>query len=134
MGRLTPHAPINRGSMLRYGLHSSQQTRPFMQDLSKYSITQLRALEVQVIDELKTRHFLSISKAREQILHIAQSAGLSEKDLRAIKAPKTSKQSSVVVKYRNPADPTQQWSGRGRQPAWIKAWIASGKNIEEAKA
>lgn len=105
-----------------------------MQDLSKYSITQLRALEVQVIDELKTRHFLSISKAREQILHIAQSAGLSEKDLRAIKAPKTSKQSTVSVKYRNPSDPTQQWSGRGRHPAWVKAWIASGKNIEEAKA
>jgi DNA-binding protein H-NS len=105
-----------------------------MQDLSKYSITQLRALEIQVIDELKTRHFLSISKAREQILHIAQSAGLSEKDLRAIKAPKTSKQSTVAVKYRNPADPTKQWSGRGRQPAWVKAWIASGKNIEEAKA
>lgn len=105
-----------------------------MQDLSKYSITQLRALEVQVIDELKTRHFLSISKAREQILYIAQSAGLSEKDLRAIKAPKMSKQSIVAVKYRNPADPTQQWSGRGRQPAWVKAWIASGKNIEEAKA
>jgi DNA-binding protein H-NS len=105
-----------------------------MQDLSKYSITQLRALEVQVINELKARYFLSISKAREQILHIAQSAGLSEKDLRAIKAPKTSKHSTVAVKYRNPADPTQQWSGLGRQPAWVKAWIASGKNIEEAKA
>jgi DNA-binding protein H-NS len=108
--------------------------KAFMQDLSKYSITQLRALEVQVIDELKTRHFLSISKAREQILHIAQSAGLSEKDLRAIKARKTSKQSTVAVRYRNPTDPTQQWSGRGRQPAWVKAWVESGKNIEEAKA
>jgi len=37
-----------------------------MRDLSKYSLAQLRALEVQVIDELKTKHFLSISKAREQ--------------------------------------------------------------------
>lgn len=105
-----------------------------MQDLSKYSITQLRALEVQVIDELKARHFLSISKAREQVLHIARNAGLSEKDLRAIKAPKVSKQRTVEAKYRNPADPTQQWSGRGRQPAWVKAWIASGKSVEEAKA
>lgn len=88
-----------------------------MQDLSKYSIAQLRALEVQVIDELKTRHFLSVSKAREDILHIARSAGLSEKELRAIKTPKSSRQSTVEVKYRDPANPTQQWSGRGRQPA-----------------
>jgi DNA-binding protein H-NS len=102
--------------------------------LSKYSVNQLRALEVEVIDELRTRHFLSVSKAREQILHIARNAGLSEKDLRAIKAPKKLKPQPVEVKYRNPQDPTQQWTGRGRQPAWIKAWIASGKSVEEAKA
>jgi DNA-binding protein H-NS len=104
-----------------------------MQDLSKYSIAQLRALEVQVIDELKTRHFLSVSKAREQILQIARSAGLSEKDLRTIKEPKTLKPTTIEVKYRNPADPTQQWSGRGRQPAWLKAWIVAGNSIEDAK-
>ena len=105
-----------------------------MLDLSKYSLAQLRALEVQVIDELKTRHFLSISKAREQILHIARSAGISEKQLRATKAPKLPGQGKVQAKYRNPDDPTQQWSGRGRQPAWVKALIASGKSLDDAKA
>jgi DNA-binding protein H-NS len=105
-----------------------------MQDLSKYSIAQLRALEVQVIDELKTRHFLGISQAREQILHIARSAGISVEDLLSTKAPKIRKQSTVKVKYRNPDDPTQQWSGRGRQPAWVKDWIESGKSLEEARA
>ena len=102
-----------------------------MHDLSKYSLAQLRALEVQVIDELKTQHFLSISKAREQILHIARNAGLSEKQLRAIKVVKTPKQSNVQVKYRNPENPDQQWSGRGRQPVWIKTLLASGKSLED---
>lgn len=105
-----------------------------MQDLSKYSISQLRALEVQVIEELKTQHFLSISKAREQILHIARSAGMSERELLAIRAPKTPKKGTVKAKYRNPNDPTQQWSGRGRQPAWVKTWIESGKSLEDTKA
>jgi DNA-binding protein H-NS len=105
-----------------------------MQDLSHYSIAQLRALEVEVIDELKTRHFLSVSKAREQILHIARSAGLSEKDLRSLKAPKNAKESTVQAKYRNPDDASQQWSGRGRQPGWVKAWIAAGKSMDDAKA
>ena len=103
-----------------------------MYDLSKYSLAQLRALEVQVIDELKTQHFLSISKAREQILHIARNAGLSEKQLRAIKVAKKPKQGDAQVKYRNPEDPKQQWSGRGRQPAWVKAWVASGKSLGDA--
>lgn len=105
-----------------------------MHDLSKYSLAQLRALEVQVIDALKTQHFLSISKAREQILHIARNAGLSERELRAIKVGKLPNERSVQAKYRNPEDPTQQWSGRGRQPAWVKAWVTSGKSLEDAKA
>ena len=105
-----------------------------MHDLSKYSLAQLRALEVQIIDELKTRHYLSVSKAREQILHIARNAGLSEKQLRAIKVAKASKQGKGQVKYRNPENPNEQWSGRGRQPAWVKTWVASGKSLEDAKA
>lgn len=104
-----------------------------MHDLSKYSVGQLQALEVQVIEELRTRHFLSISKAREQILHIARSAGMSEREILRIKAPKTTTKSTVKVKYRNPSDSAQQWSGRGRKPAWVKEWIASGKSIEDAK-
>lgn len=104
-----------------------------MHDLSKYSLAQLRALEAQLIEELKTRHFLSISKAREQILHIARSTGLSEKELLRIKAPVTTTKSIVKVKYRNPSDSAQQWSGRGRKPAWLKAWITSGKSIEDTK-
>lgn len=104
-----------------------------MQDLSKYSIEELRALEVKLIDELKTRHFLSVSQAREQILHIAQNAGLSVKELIAIKTPKKSGAGAVPMKFRNPMETTQQWSGRGRQPNWVKQWIESGKSLEEAR-
>jgi DNA-binding protein H-NS len=104
-----------------------------MQDLSTYSIAKLRALEVQVIDELKSRHFLSVSKAREQILHIAQSAGISVKDLMSGKSAPRAKSAPAGAKFRNPDDASQEWSGRGRQPNWIKAWMASGKSIEDTK-
>ncbi|MFO8127558.1 H-NS family nucleoid-associated regulatory protein [Yoonia sp.] len=29
-------------------------------------------------------------------------------------------------KYRNPADPDQTWTGKGRQPEWFKAAIKAG--------
>lgn len=108
-----------------------------MQDLSNYSLSQLRKLEVQVVEELKGRHFLSISQAREQILHIAQNAGLSVKELLAGKTSKASAASSESpgnAKYQRPDDPTQQWSGRGRRPAWVKAWLLSGKSLDDIKA
>lgn len=104
-----------------------------MHDLSTYSLSKLRALEVQVIDELKTRHYLSVSKAREQILHIAQSAGISVKELMSGKSAPRAKSAPAGAKYRNPDDASQEWSGRGRQPNWIKAWTASGKSIEDTK-
>ena len=33
---------------------------------------------------------------------------------------------AAIPKYRNPGNPDQTWTGRGRQPAWYKAAIAAG--------
>jgi DNA-binding protein H-NS len=38
---------------------------------------------------------------------------------------------TAIPKYRNPADPDQTWSGRGRQPAWYKSAIAAGTDPAE---
>ena len=61
--------------------------KAIMQDLSKYSLNQLRKLEAQLAEELNKRHFLAISQAREQILHIARGAGLSVNQLLSGKSP-----------------------------------------------
>jgi DNA-binding protein H-NS len=36
----------------------------------------------------------------------------------------------VPPKYRNPADPSQTWAGRGLQPRWLKAAIKSGRKLD----
>jgi len=33
-------------------------------------------------------------------------------------------------RYANPENPAQTWSGRGKQPAWVSAAIASGRSLE----
>jgi DNA-binding protein H-NS len=35
----------------------------------------------------------------------------------------------VVPKYRNPNEPSETWSGRGKQPRWLVAALKSGKRI-----
>lgn len=102
-----------------------------MKDLSKLSLAELRTLQTEVSEALKSRQYLEISKAREQILHIAQSTGLSVKDLLASKASKPAKTGSVAAKYRNPDDPSQAWSGRGKHPRWVKAWLDAGKSLAD---
>jgi DNA-binding protein H-NS len=37
----------------------------------------------------------------------------------------------VVPKYRNPNEPFQTWSGRGKKPRWLTAALETGHAIEE---
>jgi DNA-binding protein H-NS len=37
----------------------------------------------------------------------------------------------VLPKFRNPAEPSQTWAGRGKQPRWLTAQLRSGKRIDD---
>jgi DNA-binding protein H-NS len=37
----------------------------------------------------------------------------------------------VIPKYRNPGDPSETWSGRGKQPRWLVALLRTGKQIDD---
>ena len=37
----------------------------------------------------------------------------------------------VLPKYRNPAQPTQTWAGRGKTPRWLSAQLKSGKKLDD---
>jgi DNA-binding protein H-NS len=37
----------------------------------------------------------------------------------------------VFPKYRNPTEPSETWSGRGKQPRWLAVALKTGHTIEE---
>jgi DNA-binding protein H-NS len=37
----------------------------------------------------------------------------------------------VFPKYRNPAQPSETWAGRGKQPHWLSAQLRSGKKLDD---
>lgn len=41
------------------------------------------------------------------------------------------KGASTEAKYMNPENPTQTWTGKGRQPNWFKDALAAGKNAND---
>ena len=45
--------------------------------------------------------------------------------------PPRRKYPKVVPKYFNPLQPTETWSGRGKQPRWLVAALQSGHTLEE---
>jgi DNA-binding protein H-NS len=87
-----------------------------------------------------------ITKVRSRILKFAKSEGYSIEELfgaagtvaptrgkAAKKASPTAgrKLGKVAPKYRNPANTKETWTGRGKQPRWLAAYVASGKKPEE---
>jgi DNA-binding protein H-NS len=106
-------------------------------DLSNMSSADLRNLQEQVKRELKQRESQDLAEARQKIFAIAESVGVPLKDLvggaGAGTARSGKKTGSVAPRYRNPADASQQWTGRGRQPKWVKEWLDAGKDIAGLK-
>lgn len=45
--------------------------------------------------------------------------------------PERRKYPKVFPKYRNPDDPSETWSGRGKQPRWLASALKTGHTIEE---
>jgi DNA-binding protein H-NS len=36
----------------------------------------------------------------------------------------------VLPKYQNPKNPAEKWSGRGKQPHWVRAQLNAGKKLD----
>lgn len=115
------------------------QSKGNLFDLSKLSVAELRTLQDDIKQALTDREHEERNKAREEIMAIAQNAGLSLKELLAGstrgtgKSAKGTRSGKVAVQYRHPSNSSQQWTGRGRQPAWVKDWVQSGKSLDELR-
>jgi DNA-binding protein H-NS len=48
-----------------------------------------------------------------------------------VKAVSTKEKKKVEPRYRNPANVEETWTGRGKQPRWLAAQLAAGKQLED---
>jgi len=101
--------------------------------LSSYNLSELKALQNDIDQEIKNRQQGDLAKARQQILSIAQEVGVTVEELLAVGSKKLSmrKGQKVEPQYHNPANKAQTWTGRGRQPKWIAEGIAGGKQLAD---
>lgn len=57
--------------------------------------------------------------------------GVKSKAAKKAAAKTARKTAKVPPKYRNPANPKETWTGRGKQPLWLAAMVKKGKKVEE---
>ena len=105
-------------------------------DLTKLSRQDLSKLKSDVERELKKRERKEKAAAKKKIQAIAQSAGFSIGELFDEKKPKAAKpapgkRAKAKLKFRDPKNAKNTWSGRGRMPKWLAAEVEKGKKKED---
>ena len=96
-------------------------------DISSMSEKELVKLKVNIDDEMKRREKSKLEDARKAAEDAAKKHGFSLSELMG-DGKKASKKTIAAPKFRNPENPDQTWSGRGRQPSWYKDAVDAGKS------
>jgi DNA-binding protein H-NS len=77
----------------------------------------------------------TITKVREKVHALLKAEGVSFDEVFGAGVPGTRGKrrgtGSVAPKYRNPADPEQTWSGRGKRPRWFNEALKAGKKEKD---
>jgi DNA-binding protein H-NS len=119
-------------------------------NLSKMSLSELKKLSRNIINEIEKRTRQSKHELIKEIKKLCVSKGVAFEELLGLekggstKTRKSTKRANKTIKVNQPkkplrpvyfhqTDPSKNWSGRGRKPLWVVAWIEQGKDIEKLK-
>jgi DNA-binding protein H-NS len=102
--------------------------------LDNLSIEELEQVISDARKRIEEKREEAVARARADIERIAASTGYSLEDLLGMGKTRTRAavrtQKSVAEKYRNPRDPSQSWSGRGKRPRWLQDLLQQGATLE----
>ena len=100
-------------------------------DLSNHSIEQLEQIKRDIDKEISSRRKENAKRAQQELKKVAESYGFNLADL--VGGGPVRARKKVAAQFQNPNDASQTWTGRGRKPAWVKAWEGSGRSIEDLR-
>jgi DNA-binding protein H-NS len=81
--------------------------------LEKMSLKELRALRDRVDEAIVAREKEERTQLRAKMAELATKSGISVEELFG------TKRAAVSIKYRNPQNAGETWTGRGRRPRWM---------------
>lgn len=99
-------------------------------NLANYSLADLQQLIVDAESALEKRQREQRAEVVAQMRKLAASVGI-DFEIVAGESRKRGARSAAAAKYRNPADPSQTWNGRGPKPKWFNAALEAGKTLEQ---
>ena len=95
--------------------------------LDKMSYAELLKLQKRIEAAIAEKRVEDAATTKDQLRAMAEKAGFTLDDLFGKRGPK---KGSAGVKYRNPKDTSQTWTGRGRKPNWLVDALKKGAKID----
>lgn len=104
-----------------------------MPDISNLSVEELKRLQVEAEALIASKKDQAIEDAYTKILETAESVGLTVDEILEFGASKRKKGSRKAVepRYRSKENPSETWTGRGKQPRWLVAELEKGAKLED---
>lgn len=107
-----------------------------MFDLANMNFEQLSQLELAVKKEKDNRRAQEEETLLREFRAKLQALGLSADDMaKRLGGGKGSASGKPRLPgmYRDANNPENTWSGRGRKPLWVLAWLEQGRSLDELK-
>jgi DNA-binding protein H-NS len=99
-------------------------------NLDSLNIKQLNDVIARAQARIEFLNGEKASKARAKLATLAKAEGFTLEELFGAKRGRKAKgkvKRVVKAKYRNPANPSETWAGRGKRPRWFNAALKAGK-------
>ncbi len=100
-------------------------------DFGSMSIDELWQLHEELSRVLSARLTDEKRQLEKKLAQLRRDSHAARADVRERGASERRKYPQVLPKYRNPNQPSETWSGRGKQPKWLVAALETGHKIEE---
>ena len=95
--------------------------------LDRLSRAQLLDLQKRIEVAIVERKATEAREVKEKLQALAEKSGFS---LAELFGGRRGKRGPAAIKYRNPKDTSQTWTGRGRKPLWLVAAVKKGAKME----
>jgi DNA-binding protein H-NS len=105
-----------------------------MNDLENLSLEDLKKLARDVEKAIASFEERKRKEALKAVEQVARDHGFSLDEVVKGQKPAAARKPARDAKFRNPANPSETWSGRGRQPGWYKQAVAAGTSPEAMRA
>ncbi|WP_424979759.1 H-NS family nucleoid-associated regulatory protein [Leisingera sp. S232] len=99
-------------------------------DLSLMSRKELLKLQSDVEKALQDAELRERQEALKAAEEAAAKFGFSLEEITDA-ARQVTKKAKAAPKYRNPSNPEETWTGRGRKPHWVHAALTAGMDISD---